>query len=86
MFKQNLQDFQFVLRQVCLLPIGRNGAVSRIQNYAVMFQKTAVLSECVGAPKHSLHLGSQHIQVKGLGNKIICATAHGHNHIHVVCR
>ena len=42
--------------------------------------------EVVGPAQQGLHLGHQHVPVKGFGNKVVGAHVHGHDDVHVVRR
>ena len=43
-------------------------------------------SKGICAAQNRLNFCSQYIHIKRFCNKIICATTHRHNHIHVICR
>ena len=49
-----------------------------------MFQNISRISKGIGPAEDCLDLGYQYVHVKRLGNKIICSTAHGHDHVHIV--
>ena len=49
-----------------------------------MFQYISRISKGIGPAEDCLNLGYQYIHVKRLGDKIICSTAHGHDHVHIV--
>ena len=63
------------------------GTAGRIQDSTLMFKDISRSSEGIGTAQDCLNLGSQHIQIKWFCNKIVCTTAHCHDHIHIVrCR
>ena len=46
-----------------------------------MLQQTALPGKFIGPAQHGLNLGGQHVQVKGLGDKIVASHVHRHHDV-----
>ena len=84
MLQQKLQDLELVPGQLYLLSVGCQGPVGHVQHRAAAGEQVGGTGEVIGSPQHGLHLGGEHLQVKGLGQQVIPAHLHGHHQVHVV--